>query len=361
MLDTSQLPLSGEILLWYRQGLAASAAGNYERATYCYEVVLESYPDFYEAWYERGLALEHQGYYTDAIASFDRALTLEPKDKVACEIWHDRGNALQYGLGDYLSAIACYDKALQLRSDHEQVWQNRGNALLYGLSQPEQALACYTQVLMINTDNPLAWRNRGNALMELRRYEDAIASYNRSLSIQPDDEVSRQGCYLAAERAGLSDRQPTTNPIWYTTGYHTQTFIEGDVNRAIAPPENPPSDATLLVEQGCPNLVVEDDWGRREILLELDQYTIGRDPKSDICLHSRFASRQHAILLRVNQEDGTSCYQVVDGNLDGKPSTNGLLINGQKHRMHTLNPEDTIVFGPSVRAIYRLTPVPQSF
>jgi tetratricopeptide (TPR) repeat protein len=362
MLDTGQLQLSGDALLWFRQGLAAAATEAYILAIANYDRVIDVRPDFYEVWYERGLALEKCGVYVDAIASFDRALSLRPKGDAAVQIWLARGNALQYGLGSYTEAIESYDRVLQINPGHEETWQNRGNALLYGLSLPTEAIASYDRVLHINPDSYLAWRNRGNALVELHRFQEAIASYDRALTIKPDDEVSWQARQLTFDRSGLSHRPPTTNPAWYGTGFSDPpTVIDGDVDsrnnftaeQAIG--HEPDADRGYSRAQGRPFLVIEDDRGTRDMLLEHEQYRLGRDPKSDICLHSQFASRQHAIITKIFQGDGSYTYQITDGDLDGKASTNGLLINGQKYRTWMLQPEDVIVFGPNVRATYRLS------
>jgi pSer/pThr/pTyr-binding forkhead associated (FHA) protein len=117
----------------------------------------------------------------------------------------------------------------------------------------------------------------------------------------------------------------------------------------------PDPDKAYAHAQGRPFLVIEDDRGRRDMILERDHYQLGRDPKSDICLHSQFASRHHAIIAKIFQGDGSYTYQITDGDLDGKASTNGLLINGQRYRTWLLQPEDVIVFGPRVRATYRLS------
>ena len=361
MLDTGQLQLSGDALLWFRQGLAAVAAEAYVLAVANYDRVIDVRPDFYEVWYERGLALEKCGVYIDAIASFDRALSLRPKGNASIQVWLARGNALQYGLGSYTAAIESYDQVLQINASHEETWQNRGNALLYGLNLPTDAIASYDRVLHINPDSYVAWRNRGNALVELQRYQEAIASYDRALTIKPDDEVSWHARQLASERSGLSHRPPTTNPAWYGDGFSDPpTMINGDVDRrnsATAEPagKTPDADRGYVRAQGRPFLVIEDDRGKRDMLLERDHYCLGRDPKSDICLHSQFASRQHAMITKIFQGDGSYTYQITDGDSEGKASTNGLLINGQKYRTWLLQSEDVIVFGPKVRATYRLS------
>lgn len=101
-------------------------------------------------------------------------------------------------------------------------------------------------------------------------------------------------------------------------------------------------------------LIIEDDKGRKEFPLEEAVYSIGRDPKSDIRLHSQFVSRRHATLVRRQSEDGSPYYQIVDGNLKGKASVNGLVINGRKLQAHDLQDEDEVVFGPQVSAKYYL-------
>lgn len=103
-------------------------------------------------------------------------------------------------------------------------------------------------------------------------------------------------------------------------------------------------------------LVIEDEQGKRTITLEAATYTIGRDSSNPIVLHSQLVSRQHAILLRVTMpETAGYLFRIIDGNLQGKSSKNGLLINGQQRSFHDLKHGDIIVFGGDVRAKYYAT------
>ena len=99
-------------------------------------------------------------------------------------------------------------------------------------------------------------------------------------------------------------------------------------------------------------LIVEDSQGRREIVLDAAVYSMGRDSKCDIRLASQFMSRHHATLIQLPTDNESHYYRIVDGNLKGKPSTNGILINGRKLRTHDLENGDEIVFGPQARAVY---------
>ncbi len=100
--------------------------------------------------------------------------------------------------------------------------------------------------------------------------------------------------------------------------------------------------------------IIEDDQGRKEFPLDRSTYSIGRDRDCDIRLYSQFVSRSHAMLVRVSRDDDSHYYRIVDGDAQGKPSSNGLMINGRKMNSHDLKNEDEIVFGPQVRAIYYL-------
>ncbi len=100
-------------------------------------------------------------------------------------------------------------------------------------------------------------------------------------------------------------------------------------------------------------LVVQDKQGQRTVSLDATTASIGRDLTNAIVLHARLVSRQHAILLRVTiPETSTYRFRLVDGNLQGERSTNGLIINGQRRFSHDLKHGDVIVFGGDAQAKY---------
>jgi tetratricopeptide (TPR) repeat protein len=56
---------------------------------------------------------------------------------------------------------------------------------LDSLGRSEEALASYDKSLKLNPDNHTVWHKRGIALGNLRRYEEAIASCDQSLKLRP--------------------------------------------------------------------------------------------------------------------------------------------------------------------------------
>ncbi|WP_421655687.1 FHA domain-containing protein [Leptothermofonsia sp. ETS-13] len=99
-------------------------------------------------------------------------------------------------------------------------------------------------------------------------------------------------------------------------------------------------------------LIIEDDKGNRQLILDKPVYSIGRDVDCDIRLASLFVSRRHATLVQVASAQGGYSYRIIDGDLDGQRSANGLLVNDKKIQSHDLQNEDEVVFGPQVKFTY---------
>ena len=102
-------------------------------------------------------------------------------------------------------------------------------------------------------------------------------------------------------------------------------------------------------------LLLDDDSGSRAVELHAESSSIGRDASNSIVLHAKDVSRQHAILLRVTSPDTNDhSFRIIDGDLRGRPSTNGLFVNGRRCRSHNLRHGDALVFGGQVKARYHV-------
>ncbi len=87
---------------------------------------------------------------------------------------------------------------------------------------------------------------------------------------------------------------------------------------------------------------------KKNFLLDKNTYTIGRNASNTIILHDRVVSRHHATLLRIqykNNHQQEDVFWIVDGDLQGNRSTNGLFINGKRCLSHELKPGDMVYFG----------------
>lgn len=77
-------------------------------------------------------------------------------------------------------------------------------------------------------------------------------------------------------------------------------------------------------------LIIEHHQDQQVVHLEKCVYSIGRSTKNSVVLSSKGVSRQHAHLYRSrNPQNNRYQFRIVDGNLQGKRSMNGLTINNR--------------------------------
>jgi pSer/pThr/pTyr-binding forkhead associated (FHA) protein len=108
-------------------------------------------------------------------------------------------------------------------------------------------------------------------------------------------------------------------------------------------------------------LVIHDQPEPRRVLLTSATYSIGRDKRNSIVVPDTAISRQQALLLRMpNPQPGSYRYRILDGNSTGKPSLNGLSVNGKECSMYDLTPGDTILLSNLIRIDYQILSVPSS-
>ncbi|MEN9226915.1 MAG: FHA domain-containing protein [Thermostichus sp. HHBFW_bins_43] len=108
-------------------------------------------------------------------------------------------------------------------------------------------------------------------------------------------------------------------------------------------------------------LIITDQMGRRGVVLDGIYYSVGRAPSNHIRLYDSCVSREHALIIRIPEENQAGySYMVFDGSPGSRRSTNGLFVNGKAVLSHPLKLFDKVGFGPNVTAIVettdRLTP-----
>jgi tetratricopeptide (TPR) repeat protein len=88
-------------------------------------------------------------------------------------------------------------KAIGLNAKVAAAHSNLGNALR-DLKRPEDALASYDRAIALKPDAAETYYNRGLVLQELKRPEDALASYDKAIALKPDfaDAYNNRGVAL---------------------------------------------------------------------------------------------------------------------------------------------------------------------
>lgn len=169
----------------------------------------------------KGASLSSLGKYQEAIAYFDKALELNPKNAIA---WSNKGASLS-SLGKDQEAVEYYDKALELNPKYTIAWSNKGYSLL-SLGKDQEAIAYFDKALELNPKDEIAWSNKGYSLGKATKYREAIACYNNALEINPiyANAWRNKGYYLGRvgkhqEAIACFDKVLELNPRDTTTWY----------------------------------------------------------------------------------------------------------------------------------------------
>jgi tetratricopeptide (TPR) repeat protein len=137
-----------------------------------------------EDWYNKSLALYHQGKYDQSIKVCDKAIKLDPEYVKA---WNLKGANFN-SLGNYEDAIKCFDEAIRLDPEYATARSNKGFSFYQQGKYNESIKAC-DEAIRLDTNDTSAYNNKAIALYALGNYEDAIKAYDDAIRIDPTDYV----------------------------------------------------------------------------------------------------------------------------------------------------------------------------
>ncbi len=149
---------------------------------------------------EAGHAFARDKKWVEAIAAFERALTLDPE---AGLVYGALGYCYEKA-GRLAEAVEVYRRSAALLPDSLAVLFNLGNTLRL-LDRMDEALAAYQGALKLDPRHVTSWNNLGLSLHGLGRHEEAIECYGRALEIRPEyaEAVNNLGsAYLAKNDVG---------------------------------------------------------------------------------------------------------------------------------------------------------------
>jgi tetratricopeptide (TPR) repeat protein len=115
---------------------------------------------------------------------------------------------------DFATAETYWTSILETYPNNAAVWSNRGNARV-SQHKLQEAVADYNQSIALAPDQPDPYLNRGAALEGLQQWEAAIADYNQVLALTPKDAAAYNNRGNAKSGAGdwesaLADFQQAT-------------------------------------------------------------------------------------------------------------------------------------------------------
>jgi tetratricopeptide (TPR) repeat protein len=210
-----------------------------------------------------GIEKAKNGDLDGAIADFDRAMKLNPKDDAP---YYNRAQVRKLK-NDTAGAIADYTKAIELGSTNPAAYNNRGNARVE-TNDRDGAIADYTRAIELKPDYARAYYNRAMLKKEKGDKAGAAADFKRAQELAPD---------LISERSGQDSKDESDADL---VERGAEKGKKGDLDGAIADfdraIELDPKNAVAYYNRGHAKWVKKDAAGA---LADCNR-AIELDPKS---------------------------------------------------------------------------------
>ncbi|NPV75498.1 MAG: tetratricopeptide repeat protein [Anaerolineae bacterium] len=210
---------------WNDKGISLKALGRNNEAIACYEKAISLQPQLVVAWGNKGVALHELGLPEEALQCFDIALGIDEKRGF---LWNNKGICLE-SMGRYEEAIFCYQHALLLDQRDSFAWCNKGNSLM-ALKKMEEAMQSFDAALNLDPDYATAWNSKGVCLKKLGHFEEAMKCFDRAVEIDPFFREGWCNRGLCLQEMGKYDEalecydrilifDPKHSPTWNNRGY----------------------------------------------------------------------------------------------------------------------------------------------
>ena len=164
---------------YFSRGDAKLRKGELEGAIADYDRALELEPKNSYVYWSRGIAKHDKGDLEGSIADYDRAIEIYPKEG---DFYFSRGIAKE-DKGDSEGAMSDYDRAIEIQPKHGELYNRRGN--LKWKKDLEGAMSDYDRAIELNPTGAAAYCNRGS-IKELKKdLEGAMSDYDRAIELNP--------------------------------------------------------------------------------------------------------------------------------------------------------------------------------
>src|SRR5206468_1813713 len=198
---------------------------------------------------DRGIEKAKKGDLDGALADFNRAIELDPKNAAA---YYNRASAKMLKK-DAAGAIADYRRVIELDPKNVGAYNNRG-ILKARNNDPDGAVADYNQAIQANPKDAKAYINRGNVKKAKGDLDGAIADFTKAIELDSNlalayknrgearqakgDATGADADFKSAEKIKLEDFKTKAQPVSLLDG-KLKLDIPSDFSRDPADPKNP--------------------------------------------------------------------------------------------------------------------------
>jgi tetratricopeptide (TPR) repeat protein len=188
------------------EAISAHQRGDFARAERLYRQLIRKDRDLFQAKHMLGVLCYQNGHFDEAERLIRQALAISEDDAV-----HYHHGMVLSELDRYQEAVASFDKAIALNPGYASAYNNRGVAL-QAMARYEDALASFDKAIALNPGFAEAFYNRGNVinalvergneLFERNCDTEALACYDKAISVAPEHAEARYAKGLLKLSAG---------------------------------------------------------------------------------------------------------------------------------------------------------------
>lgn len=169
---------------WFNYGKFQERIGQNEQAIAAYDQAIKHNPQFYQAYYLKGLALNESKNYAEALVALEKVIEIKPDFELAWLVWYWKAETL-YNLKKYPEALVAIDRAMQLKKEEPKLYQLRG-FILSDLERDPEAEEALTKAIELKP-SVQSYMIRASVRSEWDTYKErAVADNTKAIELQPN-------------------------------------------------------------------------------------------------------------------------------------------------------------------------------
>lgn len=236
-------------------------AGEVGLALEDYERILETQPDAAEIWLAKGQLLQELGWEHGAAAAYQAVERLveqmaehHPGEMLAM-VWQGQSQ-LSHQQQDYVLALTYCDRILKQQNDEAAVWAERGKNLR-ALGRIEEAIASFDRALQLDPLQWTVWRDRAQTVAQSEQPDLLLSALSGPAQQEPQLNQRGMAGQIATLHHALTHFEPEQQSEAWGQLQHQLGQVHFQAHEQAAPPVEALQQARVIYQQAQQTLKLE--------------------------------------------------------------------------------------------------------